>query len=108
MFDNSLLPEVHSDNAQVNGFLIYVRDVDDDNEPDVEQGNPTESTILRIGFMMGMQREVLLEEKQELREESFDTVQIMMATFYRGDSEVDVAVKGSPGGYWKFAAELWQ
>lgn len=72
-------------------------DVDDDNAPDEEQGDPTEAALLRAGFMMGMQREVLLEEKPELREESFDADQMMMATFHRGESEVEMAVKGAPG-----------
>ena len=74
-----------------------VRDADQDNEPEEEQGDPTEAALLRAGFRMGLQREALLETKPELREEPFNPDRMMMATFHRSASGVEVAVKGAPG-----------
>ncbi|HHP7234848.1 MAG TPA: cation-translocating P-type ATPase, partial [Desulfobacterales bacterium] len=61
-----------------------------------EQGDPTESALLRAGFIIGMRREELLEKKPEVREVPFDSDQMMMATFHRTDSGVEVDVKGAP------------
>ncbi|MCJ8499002.1 cation-translocating P-type ATPase [Desulfatitalea alkaliphila] len=74
-----------------------IRDADEDNEPEEEQGDPTEAALLRAGFKLGMQRETLLKEKPERREEPFDADRMMMATFHQGGSGMEVAVKGAPG-----------
>lgn len=73
-----------------------IRDTDNDNRPDDEQGDPTEAALLRAGFMVGLQRDALLDVKPELREAPFDAEQMMMATFHREAAAVMVAVKGAP------------
>ena len=72
-------------------------DTDNDREPDEEQGDPTETALLRAGFILDMNREDRLEQKPEVREVPFDSDAMMMATFHRieaGGFEVDV--KGAP------------
>lgn len=57
-------------------------DTDNDREPDEEQGDPTETALLWAGFILGMNREDLLEQKPEVREVPFDADAMMMATFH--------------------------
>ncbi len=69
------------------------------NNADLEDGghgDPTEIALLEGGAAGGLDRESLLEELPELREESFDPGVMMMATFHREDDRVRVAVKGAP------------
>lgn len=71
-------------------------DTDNDREPDEEQGDPTETALLRAGFILNMNREDLLEQKPEVREVPFDSDTMMMATFHRCERGVEVDVKGAP------------
>jgi Ca2+-transporting ATPase len=73
-----------------------LQDLDQDSQPDEEQGDPTETALLRAGFMLGMDREELLKIKPEEREEPFDSRTMMMATWHRIKRGMDVAVKGAP------------
>jgi P-type Ca2+ transporter type 2C len=73
-----------------------VRDEDNDQEPDREQGDPTEIALLRAGFMLDMERTALLEKKPEKREVAFDAERMMMATYHEGENGLEIAVKGAP------------
>ncbi len=73
-----------------------LRDVDGDDEPDEEQGDPTETALLRAGFTFGLRRSELLQRKPEEREVPFDSDRMMMATFHQGENGLEVAVKGAP------------
>jgi len=73
-----------------------VVDEDDDQVPEEEQGDPTETALLRAGLLMNMDREKLLEEKSEIREEAFSSDTMMMATYHRLNDSIEVAVKGAP------------
>ncbi|MDZ7757717.1 cation-transporting P-type ATPase [Rhodohalobacter sp.] len=71
-------------------------DEDDDLEAEEEQGDPTETALLRAGLLMNLDREKLIEEKKEIREEAFDSDTMMMATYHQSDGDIEVAVKGAP------------
>jgi Ca2+-transporting ATPase len=73
-----------------------VIDEDGDQVPEEEQGDPTETALLRAGYFMGMDRDELLEEKPEEREVSFDPDVMMMATYHRTEGGLELAVKGAP------------
>ena len=73
-----------------------LRDEDSDREPEDEQGDPTETALLRAGLILGMERDTLLSEKPEAREVPFDSDLMMMATFHECEQGYDVAVKGAP------------
>jgi Ca2+-transporting ATPase len=76
-----------------NGSL---RDIDDDRQPDEEQGDPTETALLRAGFMLDIERAQLLEQKPEEREVAFDADVMMMATYHSTKDGLEIAVKGAP------------
>jgi Ca2+-transporting ATPase len=59
-------------------------------------GDPMEVALLEGGALAGMQRDEVLAEFPEEREESFDPETKMMATFHRRDGGYLVAVKGAP------------
>ena len=61
-----------------------------------EQGDPTETALLRAGQLLGIDRKALLEQKPEVREVPFDSDTMMMATFHESDGHLEVAVKGAP------------
>jgi P-type Ca2+ transporter type 2C len=71
-------------------------DTDNDREPGEEQGDPTETALLRAGFILNMNRGELLEQKPEVREVPFDSDTMMMATFHRSEGSIEVDVKGAP------------
>jgi P-type Ca2+ transporter type 2C len=73
-----------------------VRDQDQEMEPEDEQGDPTETALLRAGLILRVDRGGLLAQKPEAREVPFDSGQMMMATFHEGENGLDVAVKGAP------------
>ena len=73
-----------------------LQDLDQDSKPDDEQGDPTETALLRAGVMLDMDREGLLESKPEEREVPFEAQTMMMATFHRVQNGLEVAVKGAP------------
>ena len=69
---------------------------DGDRHPDAEQGDPTETALLRAGRRAGLDREELLAARPEAREEPFDAGTMMMATFHEDGDGYLVAVKGAP------------
>ena len=71
-------------------------DRDDDLIPEEEQGDPTETALLRAGLQIGMKREELLEAKPELKEVPFDSDRMMMATYHQDEDQIEIAVKGAP------------
>jgi Ca2+-transporting ATPase len=71
-------------------------DEDDDLEAEEEQGDPTETALLRAGLLMNLRREKLIEKKKEIREEAFDSDTMMMATYHQSNGDIEVAVKGAP------------
>ena len=73
-----------------------LQDRDQDQEPDDEQGDPTETALLRAGFFMGLDRDTLLQESPEELEVPFDAQTMMMATYHRSRQGLQVAVKGAP------------
>ncbi len=60
-------------------------------------GDPTEAALLEAGLLAEFSRERLLQEKPEVREESFDPEVMMMATYHESGGGIEVAVKGAPG-----------
>jgi Ca2+-transporting ATPase len=58
-------------------------------------GDPVEVALLVAGAKAELQRDVLVEEKPEVREIAFDPEVKMMATFHQEDSHYQVAVKGA-------------
>jgi Ca2+-transporting ATPase len=73
-----------------------LQDRNHDHEPDDEQGDPTETALLRAGFFLGLDRKELLQEAPEEREVPFDAQTMMMATYHRFPKGLSVAVKGAP------------
>ncbi|MCF8106126.1 MAG: cation-transporting P-type ATPase [Desulfohalobiaceae bacterium] len=73
-----------------------LQDLDNDDIPEQEQGDPTETALLRSGLIIGLDREELLREKPEEKEVPFDAEKMMMATYHRTDQGLEIAVKGAP------------
>lgn len=73
-----------------------VTDKDDDKIAEGEQGDPTETALLRAGLKFDLKREDLLAEYPEVREISFDSETMMMATVHKEEDQFYVAVKGAP------------
>ncbi|MEX2573940.1 MAG: cation-transporting P-type ATPase [Balneolaceae bacterium] len=73
-----------------------VTDEDDDLKAEDEQGDPTETALLRAGLSMELQRGRLLSEKPEVREVPFSSDTMMMATYNQAGSRLEVNVKGAP------------
>jgi Ca2+-transporting ATPase len=69
---------------------------DAEEEPQDPRGDPTEIALLYAGAALGFERPNLLSEKPEEREVSFSPETMMMATFHRSSSDLEVAVKGAP------------
>lgn len=69
---------------------------DSGQKPNEEQGDPTETALLRSGFMLDIKRAELIEKKPEEREVAFDADLMMMATYHRGEKGLEIAVKGAP------------
>jgi Ca2+-transporting ATPase len=73
-----------------------LRNIDSKGEPGEEQGDPTETALLRAGLKLGMKRKSLLDKKPEAREVPFDANKMMMATYHRVGEHLEIAVKGAP------------
>lgn len=73
-----------------------LQDLDKDDIPDEEQGDPTETALLRSGLMFDLDRSRLLREKPEEKEIPFDPEEMMMATYHRSSQGLEIAVKGAP------------
>jgi Ca2+-transporting ATPase len=61
-----------------------------------EIGDPMETALLRAGRVAGIERQRLLNENPEIREEAFSTEAKMMSTFHEQAGGFLVAVKGAP------------
>lgn len=73
-----------------------ITDNDNDKIAEDEQGDPTETALLKAGLKFDLIRNDLLSEYPEVREVSFDSDTKMMATFHEYDAQYYVAVKGAP------------
>jgi P-type Ca2+ transporter type 2C len=73
-----------------------ITDIDNDKIAEDEQGDPTETALLRAGLKFDLKSKDLLAEYPEVREVSFDSDTMMMATFHEQDNQYYVAVKGAP------------
>ncbi|MEJ2097022.1 MAG: cation-transporting P-type ATPase, partial [Deltaproteobacteria bacterium] len=73
-----------------------LRDIDNDGVPEEEQGDPTETALLRAGLKFGLERNELIAEKPEVREIPFQPEHMMMATYHRVGKNIEIAVKGAP------------
>ncbi len=61
-----------------------------------EVGEPMEIALLRAGNLADMDRDQIVEQMPEEREEAFDPETKMMGTFHRQDGRLFVAIKGAP------------
>ncbi len=59
-------------------------------------GDPLEIALLAAGARAGIEREKIIENLKEVREEAFDSESRMMATFHQDADGYTVAVKGAP------------
>lgn len=69
---------------------------EDQGEEDKAVGDPTEIALLTLGAKAGLDKQKLLQQQPEVREEAFDSETKMMATFHEVDGRYRVAVKGAP------------
>ncbi len=83
-----------------------IEDAEKSGEEPLEQGDPTETALLRAGKKFDLQRSRLLEEKPELEETPFDPDVMMMATCHRIEQGVLFAVKGAPNRVLEACASL--
>lgn len=79
------------------GVLCNNASLSEEEEGSAVLGDPTEAALLEAGLLVELSRDQLLEEKPEVREESFDPDVMMMATYHEVDGGIEVAVKGAPG-----------
>ncbi len=70
----------------------------EDSEDETERGDPMEVALLEAGRRSGIERETLLQEREEVRVIPFDRETMMMAAFNRDtDGQgITVSVKGAP------------
>jgi P-type Ca2+ transporter type 2C len=73
-----------------------ITDEDNDQIAEEEQGDPTETALLRAGLNFGLKRDDLLSDFPEVREVSFDSETMMMATVHELRDQYYIAVKGAP------------
>lgn len=66
------------------------------NTEDRPVGDPTEVALLAMGAKAGINRDKLIQQQADVREEAFDSDSKMMATFHKALGEYRVAVKGAP------------
>ncbi|MDZ7718913.1 MAG: cation-transporting P-type ATPase [Balneolaceae bacterium] len=92
--DNQLLKRIIEVGVLCNNASVL--DEDNDQIPEEEQGDPTETALLRAGLLMDMNRKELVEEKNEIREVAFSSDTMMMATYHQKNGAIEVAVKGAP------------
>ncbi|MEJ2637212.1 MAG: cation-transporting P-type ATPase [Calditrichia bacterium] len=76
------------------GVLCNNASLTDDEQGGV--GDPLEIALLDAGRKLGLERDELLDEMPEAREEAFDPETKMMATFNQQNDDFLVAVKGAP------------
>ena len=89
-----------ADEAVTIGVLCNNAAFNNENEMDSDRsrgvGDPMEVALLALGKLAGKDRNVLLQDYPEVREEAFDPRTKMMATFHKRDDHYWVAVKGAP------------
>lgn len=68
----------------------------DGDDPEKEQGDPTETALLRAGTKFDISRASLLERMPEEKEVPFNPDLMLMATFHQISEGFRVAVKGAP------------
>lgn len=73
-----------------------ITDEDDDQIAEEEQGDPTETALMRAALKFGLTRDELLSEYPEVKEVSFDSDTMMMATIHEYKNQYYYAVKGAP------------
>ncbi|WGV23325.1 cation-translocating P-type ATPase [Halotia branconii] len=78
---------------------------EDSNESRVV-GDPMEVALLIAGAKAGLQRQELLENIPEVREEAFDPDLKMMATIHKVDNQYRYAVKGAPESVFKACSQI--
>lgn len=69
-------------------------------------GDPTELALLFAAARLDIQRNALLQQFPELREEPFAAERKMMATFHQSDTRILVAVKGAPEAVLEHCARM--
>lgn len=69
-------------------------------------GDPVEVALLEAGAKAGMERQTLVKQYPEVREESFDPAVKMMATFNKDGDRYRVMVKGAPEAVIKAAVRV--
>lgn len=94
--NQSSSPLLHLLKAAVLCNNASITDEDNDQVAEDEQGDPTETALLRAGLKFGIKRENLQDEFIEVREVSFDSDTMMMATVHEDGDQYYVAVKGAP------------
>lgn len=70
-------------------------------------GDPLEVALLVVGAKAGIDAESLRQQWPEVREEAFDAVVKMMATFHREEGGYRVAVKGAPESVLRTCTRLY-
>lgn len=69
-------------------------------------GDPMEVALLVAGAKADLQREQLLEQMPEVREEAFDPDLKMMATYHEVEGKYRVAVKGAPEAVFEVCSSI--
>lgn len=92
--DRSLLRRVIEVGVLCNNASLS--EADGHEEADEEQGDPTETALLRAGRLFDLDRHEHLDRKPEVKEVPFETRHMMMATYHRTEKDLHVAVKGAP------------
>jgi P-type Ca2+ transporter type 2C len=59
-------------------------------------GDPLEVALLEAGRLQNLEREMLLQHFEEIKETAFDHESRLMATYHRDSEQILVAVKGAP------------
>ncbi len=86
------------------GVLCNNASLSEDGENEI--GDPLETALLVAGKKAQMERDQLLEEMPEKREEAFDPENKMMATFHQKNDTYYVAVKGAPESVLKVCTKI--
>lgn len=86
--------EKATQNARNNGGVPQAQE--DEQPSNRPIGDPMEVALLVLGAKANLQRETLLQEKNEIREIAFDPDSKMMATIHEESGRYQFAVKGAP------------
>lgn len=75
-------------------------------EEDKAVGEPMEAALLVAAAKAGLNRDEIVDELPESREEAFDSDVMMMATFHEQEQNYRVAVKGAPENVLKACSSI--